>query len=890
MNTKRLIRWLSAGVVLLTGVLSANGADTIQCVADGSSGEYCGEGYGITVNVSTPASGYTIKYAESETGPWVDDVKYVNVCTDKPIYYQMTATGYATKTGSAKVTVTPKELTNDYIWLVLPTGGYYVYDGDPKEPEAAAFDGDPSILTEDDWEVSYENNTDAGTATATFTGKGNYTGECYEDFEILKADNEWTTAPSIADWTYGQTPSTPVSAAKVGTAKVTYSSGSVPTMPGDYTATFTVAESDNYNELSAMVDFKVLPAEIHCVADGAEGEYCGDGYGITVNVSTPASGYTVKYSENEGGPWLGELKYVDVCTDKPIYFQITATGYATVTGSAKVTITPKELTNDYIWLVMPTEGYYVYDGKAKKPEVAAADGNPSILTVNDWEVSYENNTDAGTATATFTGKGNYTGECYEDFEILKADITDGGKEPGGGEVPPGVKSKFDASYEYDGLAHTIKTNELAVAFKAQFEAKGVAAPSGFAYSTDWNGKTGSWSADAPAFVDVVVTSVWYKVCSSDSNYADYIHEASLAITPRDIAKVTVEKIPDQSHTGSEVTPTLTVSDGEPSIVAADDYEVSYAHNVDAGEASAMLTGKRNYRGTKTVTFMIVDDEVASLSAELSWKLLKATGTYMGQLRITCESGLAAGVSDLKFLFADRVTDGVTDAALWDSAKRAAKATQTTMDGVAYRHVALDATRIVRENEPIAYGVADMGAASIPVSERAIELYVRKRVDPVSGNAVAANVDDFVGYVCWTSKGKTGCVPVVAGGQVGPMRQALAVNRLDAPIAADALNLSLAVGSVVSRDSNPYCNLTEFSVGENAIAGRVCVGVERGDGKRDVGRIGRNVRITLLGMKELGGRCEVVETVSASDDGRFSVMKPSGLRFFRLKLNAEEVVK
>ena len=186
---------------------------TIQGVADWSSGEYCGDGYGITVNVSTPASGYTIKYAESESGPWLDELKYVNVCTDKSIYYQVTATGYATKTGSAKVTVTPKELTNDYIWLVLPTGGYYVYDGDAKEPEVAAYDGDPSILTEDDWEVSFENNTDAGTATATFTGKGNYTGECYEDFEIVKADNEWKTAPSIADWTYGQTPSTPVSAA-----------------------------------------------------------------------------------------------------------------------------------------------------------------------------------------------------------------------------------------------------------------------------------------------------------------------------------------------------------------------------------------------------------------------------------------------------------------------------------------------------------------------------------------------------------------------------------------------------------------------------------------------------------------------------------------------------
>ena len=157
-------------------------------------------------------------------------------------------------------------------------------------------------------------------------------------------------------------------------------------MRGDYTATFTVAESDNYNELSATVDFKVLPATIQCVADGVTGEYYGEGYGITVSVSTPSSGYTIKYAENEGGPWLDELKYVNVCTDKPIYYQVTATGYDTKVGSAKVTVTPKELTNYYIWLVLPTEGYYVYDGTAKEPEVSAADGDPSIITDDDWEV------------------------------------------------------------------------------------------------------------------------------------------------------------------------------------------------------------------------------------------------------------------------------------------------------------------------------------------------------------------------------------------------------------------------------------------------------------------------------------------------------------------------
>ena len=878
------VKGLMVVLATLAG-LSAFAAAEIQYVADNASGEYCGVGYGITVSVSTPSSGYTVKYAESAMGPWQDKVEYVDVCADKPIYFQITATGYATVTGSANVTVTPKELTNDYIWLVLPPEDY-VYDGNEKEPDVAAADGDPSIITDDDWEVSYENNTDAGTATATFTGKGNYTGTCTEEFEILKADNEWTTEPALAYWTYGETASTPISAAKSGTATVTYSSGSVPTLPGDYTATFTVAESENYNELTKTVDFKVLPATISYVADGSSGEYCGEGYGITVNVSKPASGYTVQYAESATGPWQDKVEYVDVCTEKPIYFQITATGYATVTGSANVTITPKELTNDYIWLVLPPEDY-VYDGNEKKPEVAFGDGDPSIITEDDWDVSFENNVNAGTATATFTGKGNYTGTCAEDFEILKADITDGGGEPGGGVVPAGGKSKFDATYEYDGQPHTIKTDELTAAFIAQFTGKGIAAPSGFKYSTDWNGTDGTWVDSAPTFVNVVVTGFWYKVCSADSNYDDYIHEAKLTITPRDIAKATVADIPDQEHTGVAIEPTVTVTDGDPTIITSDDYDVAYADNVDVGQATVTLTGKRNYTGTQEVHFMIVNSS-ATLTAEIAWKLLKASGTYMAQLKVTCTSGLATGISNLRFMFADRVSDGTTFASLWDTPKRAAKSTTVSYSGDTYRYVDLDASKITAENVAVTYGVSNLVATSIPTAERTIELYVRKRVNPTTGKEEVAGVDNFVGYVSWTSGGETSYLPVVAGAQ--SVSLANAALKAPAPMKLVAVNTALAVGSVIAEGSSPYCKLTEFAVGDSEISGVVEVGSVSGDGTEYPGKLGPNATVSLLGTNDLGHDFKEISSVTTDSVGRFRLARPNDCQFFKLKLTVEEVVE
>ena len=60
-----------------------------------------------------------------------------------------------------------------------------------------------------------------------------------------------------------------------------------------------------------------------------------------------------------------------------------------------------------------------YDGTAKEPGVTI-DG----LTASDYTVSYSNNTNAGTATVTIEGKGNYKGTITKNFTIEKADVND----------------------------------------------------------------------------------------------------------------------------------------------------------------------------------------------------------------------------------------------------------------------------------------------------------------------------------------------------------------------------------------------------------------------------------------------------------------------------------
>ncbi len=434
--TRQKIRQAVCALGAYAGLTAS--AATINYVADDGAGEYCGAGYGISVTVSTPATGATVKYAESADGPWLDAVAYTDVCTDRPVYFQISAAGYDTVVDSRNVTVTPKNIEG-LVWPILPPEDY-VYDGTAKTPDAGFGDGEPSILTADDFDVAYADNVDAGTATMTFTGKNNYTGTDVQTFEILKAENVWTTPPAVADWTYGQTASEPVSAAKFGNATVTWSSGAKPTRPGHYTATFTVPESRNYKELTATVGFTIRPATIRYAADGTTGEYCGAGYGISVTVSTPATGATVKYAESADGPWLDAVAYTNACTDRPIYFQISAAGYDTVTDSRNVTVTPKDI-EGLVWPILPPEDY-VYDGTAKTPDAGFGDGEPSILTADDFDVVYADNVNAGTATMTFTGKNNYTGTDVQTFEIRKRRLT---------------LTSGDGSWTHDGASHSETT-------------------------------------------------------------------------------------------------------------------------------------------------------------------------------------------------------------------------------------------------------------------------------------------------------------------------------------------------------------------------------------------------------------------------------------------------
>lgn len=63
---------------------------------------------------------------------------------------------------------------------------------------------------------------------------------------------------------------------------------------------------------------------------------------------------------------------------------------------------------------------YIYSGSAKKPSVTVKLNGTTLTKGTDYTVSYSNNTNAGTATVTITGKGSYSGTLKKTFTINKA--------------------------------------------------------------------------------------------------------------------------------------------------------------------------------------------------------------------------------------------------------------------------------------------------------------------------------------------------------------------------------------------------------------------------------------------------------------------------------------
>lgn len=306
---------------------------------------------------------------------------------------------------------------DDLYWAAVTLeNDSYTYDGTAKTPSVTVKMGEKTLVLDTDYTVSYSDNTNAGTATVTVTGKGNYTGSKQETFTIQGMDI------SKADIKLGGSifiTSTPVLRVMLN--------GKTLELDKDYTFTH------NGNRDTGIM--KVVVTGIGNYAGTAEAEFSGTNtipfspqtFSITLEQTsyiydgkpkTPSvtvkmgekvldpSDYTVTYSDN-----------INVGTAT-----VTVTGRLPYSGIQRVTFTISEAAKADISKsrVILLKTKYIYDGTAKTPSVTVKMDGKVLVLNTDYTVAYSNNTNIGTATVTVTGKGNYTGSKTATFTIAKA--------------------------------------------------------------------------------------------------------------------------------------------------------------------------------------------------------------------------------------------------------------------------------------------------------------------------------------------------------------------------------------------------------------------------------------------------------------------------------------
>ncbi len=275
-------------------------------------------------------------------------------------------------------------------------------------------------------------------------------------------------------------------------------------------------------------------------------------------------------------------------------------GHATITGS---TITSTET--------------YAFTGNAISLKNLVAKGPKGETLVNgrDFTISYENNVNAGVATATLTGTGNYVGAELVYFLINPASIMDvqvsgiENRTYTGEAQTQSPRVTYNGHVLEEGTDYTISYLRNVNAAKSTDGSK---APTvRLTGKGNFEAYTFAWS-NKPRYAKTPILPTTVKTCTFTIGQAT-IADAEIAVS-------------DQTYTGKELKPTPTVVIGERTLSQGIDYSYDYSKNTNVGTASVNVYGKGNYAGMAFKSFKINAAPIASASITLSTTRYTYDGT------------------------------------------------------------------------------------------------------------------------------------------------------------------------------------------------------------------------------------------------------------------------
>lgn len=255
--------------------------------------------------------------------------------------------------------------------------------------------------------------------------------------------------------------------------------------------------------------------------------------------------------------------------------------------SAKVSFTIKQSINN-CEVVLDQQQYNYLANGVTPIETVTYLGTP-LYKGTDYTVSLKNHTNAGTATITIAGKGNYTGTKEVTFKILPLDIAQGQ-----------IVAINNQPYNGNPITPSVTVNYGTKALKV---------------NTDYT----------ITYVNNVDVGTATVLVRGTGNYTGTL-SSTFTIEGKTQFNVKIDSGSTAYYTGAPITPEVTVTDGATVLTKGTDYTVAYSNNVDLGTATVTVTGRGNYSGEKTATFTI---RAKTLTEEMV-KLSKTDYTYNGK--------------------------------------------------------------------------------------------------------------------------------------------------------------------------------------------------------------------------------------------------------------------
>ena len=471
------------------------------------------------------------------------------------------------------------------------------------------------LLKSADYDIDWNGtNFNKGTATATITGKGNYTGTTTATFKInsaqkrdfdklkteiekdLKTKGTVNSTDSAYEFTYtGKEQDLILPAYGLNWtlgSQYTYSYQGQHTNAGDFT--IKVVGQNSYEGNSFTIKCRIVSKDIsgftvksNINSNGqitvTDLEYNGEDATYTPNVSISWNGMTLK----EGIDY--EIKNVTVdANKKKVTFDINGLGnYKGSKTDVTETILGKNINSSSVTVDAIDNQTYTGSVISMKGKLTVKDGSKTLVEGKDYHVVTEkNNVKPGVATVTIAGQGNYSGERNITFLIVdkayNAAIVNSNK----GQELPSKEYNYNDANSTNGI--TLGNGD----FQVIGSDGAVISPNNYTVSYENNHAAGT--------ATIKITGKEGYNCSAISTFT--IKPMNLK-TKLDAATLTLKDVP-AVYTGEEIKPeyAIKLTDGVYTLVEGTDYEVKYSNNIDAADSNAAVqptvtvTGLGNYAG------------------------------------------------------------------------------------------------------------------------------------------------------------------------------------------------------------------------------------------------------------------------------------------------------